>query len=166
MENLNHDSDHLANLIVQERLALQVKPNKFKTIGIFLISNLQCLDIHVPELTCLHGHHKTLGSHLVSLDLLGVVVVLFGAEEALPAFLESLLLGFCHSVPLDCLQELGSNVAHVSVHMFVDIFHFVFSIRFAEDLLDSSCHLGGDLCVIFALCEGRVNSWLRWRFKT
>ena len=91
MIHLDHGADHFSDLIEEERLALQVEAHKFDSLRIFLISHLQTVSIHVHELICRHLHHVAHGSGLVWLDLLSVIVILFGALEISPELMQ---LGF------------------------------------------------------------------------
>lgn len=84
MENLNHTSYHFSDLIIQKRLSFQIKPNKFNPIYVIRISNFHSFLVHIPELTCFHFDHITLGCHLMCFNIFRIVMVFFSANETFP----------------------------------------------------------------------------------
>ena len=91
MVHLDHGTDHFADLVEEERLALKVEAHELYRLRVVLVRHLQTVPIHVHELICRHLHHVAHGSGLVRLDLLREVVIFFGALEISPELMQ---LGF------------------------------------------------------------------------
>ena len=91
MVHLDHGANHLADLVEEEGLALQVEAHEFYRLGVILVCHFQSVTIDIHELICRHLHHVAHGCRLMRLDLLSEVVILFGALEISPEFMQ---LGF------------------------------------------------------------------------
>lgn len=110
MVHLDHGADHFADLVEEERLALQVEAHEFDSLRIFLVRHLQTVPIHVHELICRHLHHVAHGSGLVRLDLLREVVILFGALEIGPELMQLGFLLLTKSCFVHLVDRLFTNV--------------------------------------------------------
>lgn len=84
VEHLDHASDHLTDLVIQEALPFQIESHELNTVGVLFICHFECLGVDVPELASIHVHHEPLGGHLVRFHFFSVVVVFTGADKAAP----------------------------------------------------------------------------------
>ena len=105
MENLDYTSDHLPNLVEQERLTLEIESDKLNSIRVVSIRDSKSFTVNIHVLVGLHVHHIPLSRHLVRFDLFSKVVILFGSLEAFPAYLDLLTLALrqpylLHLLPL------------------------------------------------------------------
>ena len=107
MVDLDHAADHLADLVEQEGLALEVEADKLDRTLITGIRHSKGVLVDVHVLIRSHVHHVALGGFFVRLDLLCVVVIFLSAFKVRPEAMHKLFLLFCHPCGVHCCSHFG-----------------------------------------------------------
>ena len=90
-DDLDYYSHHLADLVVEERLAFEEEMQEFNSFGIICIRHFKSIPVDVHEIIGSELQHESHGCVLRRLHVLGVVMVLLCAQKSLKQMLYSFM---------------------------------------------------------------------------